>query len=85
MAKRAGMYSSNKRNKELKRNKKQAEKRQRRQNSMKIPLLGSDPSQGSDATESINSVPEPSESKTKETVSMNSVPEPSESKTAETD
>ncbi|MEF9475318.1 MAG: hypothetical protein L0958_01165 [Candidatus Mariimomonas ferrooxydans] len=32
MAKRGGMYSANKRKKELKRNKKQEEKRQKRQN-----------------------------------------------------
>ena len=67
MAKRAGMYSSNKRKKELKRNKKQEEKRQRRQNNLKNPSLGSDTSLGSDETGSINSVPEPSESRTPET------------------
>jgi hypothetical protein len=67
MAKRAGMYSSNKRKKELKRQKKQEEKRQKRQNSLKNPSLASDLSKGSDETEPINSVPEPSESTTPET------------------
>ncbi len=40
MAKRGGMYSANKRRKELKRQKKQEEKRQRRQKDAKIPSQG---------------------------------------------
>ena len=61
MAKRSGMYSSNKRKKELQRQKKQEEKRLRRQKNTK------NPSQGSDETESMNYEPEPSESTTKVT------------------
>ncbi|MEF9427559.1 MAG: hypothetical protein L0956_10510 [Candidatus Mariimomonas ferrooxydans] len=42
MAKRGGMYSANKRRKELKRQKKQEEKRLRRQKDAKIPSQGSE-------------------------------------------
>lgn len=58
MAKRSGMYSSNKRKKELQRQKKQEEKRLRRQKNTKDPL------QGPDETDSMNSEPGPSESVT---------------------
>jgi hypothetical protein len=53
MPKRTGMYSSNKRKKELQRNKKQEEKRLRRQKNLKSP------SQDSGSTDSINIEAEP--------------------------
>ena len=52
MAMRSGMYSSNKRKKELMRQKKQEEKRLRRQKNAKVP------SQDSEGTDSANTVPE---------------------------
>ncbi len=55
MARRAGMYKSNKRQKELKRKKKQEEKKLRRQRN------ASTFSQDSEKTDSINIQPEPSE------------------------
>jgi len=61
MAIRSGMYSSNKRKKELQRQKKQEEKRLRRQKDTK------NPSQGPDETESMDAEPGPSESTTGET------------------
>jgi hypothetical protein len=61
MAKRGGMYSSNKRKKELQRQKKQEEKKKKRQKN------AGDPSQGPDETESMNSKPEPSEGTDQET------------------
>ena len=54
MAKRAGMYSSNKRKKELKRQKKQEEKRQKREKNVK------DLSQAPEGTDSVNTEPESS-------------------------
>jgi len=60
MAKRAGMYSSNKRRKELQRQKKQEEKKQKRLKNTNTP------SEGSDETESINSEQEAPESTTQE-------------------
>lgn len=52
MAMRSGMYSSNKRKKELMRQKKQEEKRLRRQKSAKVP------SQDSEGTDQMNITPE---------------------------
>ncbi|MFV1975205.1 MAG: hypothetical protein ACC651_05615 [Candidatus Scalindua sp.] len=54
MAMRSGMYSSNKRKKELKRQKKQEEKRLRRQNNVKVL------SQDSEGQDSTNIEPESS-------------------------
>lgn len=62
MAKRGGMYSSNKRRKELQRQKKQEEKKQKRLKKAENPL------EGSDETESINSEQEAPESTNQETV-----------------
>lgn len=56
MAKRSGMYSSNKRKKELQRQKKQEEKRLRRQKNTK------DTPEGPGETDSVNSEPELSQS-----------------------
>lgn len=55
MARRSGMYKSEKRKKELKRIKKQEEKRQRRQK------IDEAPSTGPEITEPMNAQPEPSE------------------------
>jgi hypothetical protein len=55
MAKRAGMYKSNKRQKELKRKKKQEEKKLRRQKS------AGNVSQDPETTDSVNNQPEASE------------------------
>lgn len=52
MAMRSGMYSSNKRKKELMRQKKQEEKRLRRQKNVKVP------SQDSEGTDQMNITPE---------------------------
>jgi len=61
MAKRGGMYSGNKRRKELKRQKKQEDKKQKR-------LQKSEgPSEGSDETESVNPEAEVPESTDQET------------------
>ena len=56
MVKRDGMYSSNKRKKELQRQKKQEEKKQKRLNNTK------NPSQGADETGSLDTETESSES-----------------------
>ena len=66
MAKRAGMYSSNKRKKELKRQKKQEDKRLKRLKGVE------NPPQGSDATNSVEidpveTAPESPEIKAQET------------------
>jgi len=53
MAMRSGMYSSNKRKKELMRQKKQEEKRLRRQKNAKVP------SQDSEGTGLTDAAPEP--------------------------
>jgi hypothetical protein len=55
MAKRSGMYSYDKRQKELKRKKKQEEKRLRRQKNAEIS------SQGQESSDSVNTQPESSE------------------------
>jgi len=54
MAMRSGMYKSNKRKKELMRQKKQEEKRLRRQKNVEVP------SQDSEGTDSMNIEPESS-------------------------
>ena len=61
MAKRAGVYSSDKRRKELKRQKKQEDKKQKRIKS------NPNPAQGSEETGSTNSETEASEGTTPET------------------
>lgn len=62
MAKRSGMYSSNKRKKEMQRKKKQEEKRQRRQKSPESPLQVSDQTDSRDseqgASERTNEAPD---------------------------
>ena len=60
MAMRSGMYSSNKRKKELMRQKKQEEKRQRRQRNIR------DSSQGAGGTDPMNAAPETTEPGTEE-------------------
>jgi hypothetical protein len=61
MAQRGGMYSSNKRRKELKRQKKQEDKKQKRLQKAE------NPSEGSDETESVNPEAEAPESTDQET------------------
>jgi len=63
MAMRSGMYSSNKRKKELSRKKKQEEKRLKRQKNIK------DPSQDSEDTDSVNVESESSSGDTPEVTS----------------
>ncbi len=61
MAKRGGMYSSDKRRKEIKRQKKQEEKRQKKLKSMQ------NPSEGSDEAATANPETETSEGTSQET------------------
>ena len=61
MSKRDGMYSSNKRKKELKRQKKQDEKKQKRLNKTETTV------EGSEETESMDPEQEVSEGTTEET------------------